>query len=698
MANVVGDIAIQVGADIAPLIRELGRAQGSVSRFGATATQTSGRMRAFTLAGAAMAATVVAAGTAVAALTKRNLDNIDSMSKQARAVGLAVNQYHAMALVANEAGVETDKLSKLIVKMQDSIGSLAQGTTTQVDAFHRLGLSMSDIGGLGADEQFRIIAERIAAIGDPVTRTSTALDIFGKSGAEALTMFQGYGAAVEEAAAFQREFGLAVSDFDAQQIEAANDAMGRLGLATEGLGTALAVALAPSIIAVSEGLAGLISNLTSGSAKLDEMFGSAERAAAVLGTEIYDALASSRGAVNENADAIDGLIYNYDALNTTVNATSGAITDATAALLDGGFDELALKVSGVGDEMQELQSKFSQGEISAGEFEQAMSDAAVEATRLLEEAAAINGVQMGDAINQVGLLRGALATALGVAQSLRVSLPGNSAVPDSAVQFGPGPSTRSGVFLPAASVPGVRPPAAPNDIDFGLPGSGGGGGGGGGGGDTLEARLERMREEFASELEVEAEHFAARQELLDQALASRQLTQDEYNALMEEAQQRHQETMTQIDAWRYGTALDKAGEFFAGMENILAAGGQRMTKAAAIAGAAQALISTYQGAAKELEKGTLGFASAAAVLAKGFAFVTAIKSAGSGSGGGTRGGAGGGGSAQPAGRQQAAAAPLDVRLSGIGAGDLFSGAQIGGLLDRLADEAGDRGYRIMVAA
>jgi hypothetical protein len=675
-------------------VRDLGRAQGSVSRFGANATQTSGRMRAFTLAGAAMAATVVAAGTAVAALTKRNLDNIDSMSKQARAVGLAVNQYQAMALVANEAGVETDKLSKLIVKMQDSIGNLAQGTTTQVDAFQRLGLSMSDIGGLGADEQFRIIAERIAAIGDPATRTSTALDIFGKSGAEALTMFQGYGAAVEEAAAFQREFGLAVSDFDAQQIEAANDAMGRLGLATEGLGTALAVALAPSIIAVSEGLAGLISNLTSGSAKLDEMFGSAERAAAVLGTEIYDALASSRGAVNENADAIDGLIYNYDALNTTVNATSGAITDATAALLDGGFDELALKVSGVGDEMQELQSKFSQGEISAGEFEQAMSDAAVEATRLLEEAAAINGVQMGDAINQVGLLRGALATALGVAQSLRVSLPGNSAVPDSAVQFGPGPSTRSGVFLPDASVPGVRPPAAPNDIDFGLPGSGGGGGGGG---DTLEARLERMREEFASELEVEAEHFAARQELLDEALASRQLTQDEYNALMEEAQQRHQETMTQIDAWRYGTALDKAGEFFAGMENILAAGGQRMTKAAAIAGAAQALISTYQGAAKELEKGTLGFASAAAVLAKGFAFVTAIKSAGSGSSGGTRGGAGGGGSAQPAGGQQATT-PLDVRLSGIGAGDLFSGAQIGGLLDRLADEAGDRGYRIMVAA
>jgi plasmid stabilization system protein ParE len=667
MANVVGDIAIQVGADIAPLVRDLGRAQGSVNRFGATATQTSGRMRAFTLAGAAMAATVVAAGTAVAALTKRNLDNIDSMSKQARAVGLAVNQYQAMALVANEAGVETDKLSKLIVKMQDSIGNLAQGTTTQVDAFQRLGLSMSDIGGLGADEQFRIIAERIAAIGDPATRTSTALDIFGKSGAEALTMFQGYGAAVEEAAAFQREFGLAVSDFDAQQIEAANDAMGRLGAAAGGLGTLLAVELAPAIIFVSESIAAMIGR-----------FAEARR----LAEENTPEQRAFANALTDVGNAAGALVPE---LNQAIGILEAWGNAATAA-----------EIRSIVDEMNALADAARNGTIQADELDRKMRELIDRAGAAFSALSDIDKAQFGGVIAGVNALASRLGVAVNMANQLRASLPGGVSDP-SQLETGPLDTVLSDPFSNNPDAPRTRPISAPNDIDFGLPGSGGGGGGGGGGGDTLEARLERMREEFASELEVEAEHFAARQELLDQALASRQLTQDEYNALMEEAQQRHQETMTQIDAWRYGTALDKAGEFFAGMENILAAGGQRMTKAAAIAGAAQALISTYQGAAKELEKGTLGFASAAAVLAKGFAFVTAIKSAGSGSGGGTRGGAGGGGSAQPAGGQQATA-PLDVRLSGIGAGDLFSGAQIGGLLDRLADEAGDRGYRIMVAA
>ena len=37
MAVVVGDIAISVGADIGPLVRDLSKASGAVSKFGADA-------------------------------------------------------------------------------------------------------------------------------------------------------------------------------------------------------------------------------------------------------------------------------------------------------------------------------------------------------------------------------------------------------------------------------------------------------------------------------------------------------------------------------------------------------------------------------------------------------------------------------------------------------------------------------------
>ncbi|KAB7610134.1 hypothetical protein F9L33_14660 [Amylibacter sp. SFDW26] len=60
--------------------------------------------------------------------------------------------------------------------------------------------------------------------------------------------------------------------------------------------------------------------------------------------------------------------------------------------------------------------------------------------------------------------------------------------------------------------------------------------------------------------------------------------------------------------------------------NALGSTNKKAVKLAQAAAAAHALISTYRGAARELEKGTLGFAKAAAVVAKGAGFVAAIRS------------------------------------------------------------------------
>jgi hypothetical protein len=134
-------------------------------------------------------------------------------------------------------------------------------------------------------------------------------------------------------------------------------------------------------------------------------------------------------------------------------------------------------------------------------------------------------------------------------------------------------------------------------------------------------------------------------------------------------------------------------------EQILNAIGQTNAKALKVAkvfGAAQALVSAYQGAAEALKLPfPANIAAAATVLAKGIGFVNAIRSVNSGGGGGgATGGGGGGPSAQS---QAPAQTPLDVRLTGFGPNDLFTGDMIGGLLDRLSTEAGDRGYRIMTA-
>ena len=82
----VGEIAIVVGADVGPMVRELGKGKGALSDFGNAGSKIGG------ILGSAMgkaALGVGAAATALVALTKASMANVDALSKQARAVGIS---------------------------------------------------------------------------------------------------------------------------------------------------------------------------------------------------------------------------------------------------------------------------------------------------------------------------------------------------------------------------------------------------------------------------------------------------------------------------------------------------------------------------------------------------------------------------------------------------------------------------------
>lgn len=241
-------------------------------------------------------------------------------------------------------------------------------------------------------------------------------------------------------------------------------------------------------------------------------------------------------------------------------------------------------------------------------------------------------------------------------------------------------------------------PGTSNTFDtenFTAPAAVTGDGGGGGGANPIQTQLDALRQQLLTEEQLELESFARRQQTLQQALDQRLVTQEEYARLMEDAQDQHQARMADIDVYRYGTALDKASAFLGDMASALQGGNEEMLKISKAFGAAQALISAWQGAAKALELPfPSNLAAFAKVLATGLGAVNAIKGArpgGTTSGGRTT------VSPSAATAASAPAAPLDVRLTGISAGDLFSGAQLSSLLDRLSAEAGDRGYRLMVA-
>jgi hypothetical protein len=222
----------------------------------------------------------------------------------------------------------------------------------------------------------------------------------------------------------------------------------------------------------------------------------------------------------------------------------------------------------------------------------------------------------------------------------------------------------------------------------------------GGGGKAKKSKTtkewERIRQEFLTEAEIQLEAYERQQEMLKTALNNKLITQEEYQKYMEQSNKKHQETMAGIDAYRYGTGLDQAGQFFGDMANAFAQGGDKMAKAARIFGAAEALVNAWRAYNQTLADPSLPFfakfAAATAVLSAGLGAVQAIKS---GSGSSAAGGASGAAASTASSASGGGEGPLRIMMDPIADDAKFSGKYIKELFTQLQKEAGTRGLEFV---
>lgn len=635
---------------------------------------------------------VSAAAVGLAALTRRSMDNVDALSKQARVAGTSVAAFQAMSLVANEAGVETDTLSKMVVKLQDNIVGLSRGGAAQVEMFKNLGLSMADLSGLSVDQQFERVAAAISGISDPATKTAAALDVFGKAGAAALNMVDGYSEAVANATAFQEQLGIAISDTDAQNIERANDAVGRMWMTFEGLGNTLAANVAPAVEAVANGVVRFVESAMNAQPALEDMMGSAERAKALLGEDLAQTMAQSAEAIDANAQSLAELAVAYEPVTDAAMAASNAIMGTVTTLDAWGYADQAAGLASIAAEMRQLAADFREGKIPADEYQARLDELVARAQDLFSQLSASDTVTFGGVISELGALQKALSAAAGIAAKLRSLISMGQTSSDGMTTGTPLTSGDPNSLLPPNEMSldaSPRPPPAPNNIDAGVVDVAGGGGGGGGGiADKFARRLEIIVDSLKTEREVIEEWYAESAALLQQATDAELAALGGKHEAMERLEEEHQRRLKGIkdmgNGWSVASVLEGGAEVLSAMGSV----SKKALKMAGLFSAAQAFISTYEGAAKELRNGTLGFAAAAAVMAKGFSFVAAINAAASSGGGG-------GAPSASAGRGASAAAapayqPTNVNIAW--AGDMTA-ASMGSLTEKLNKEY-RQGYRL----
>ncbi len=157
--------------------------------------------------------------------------------------GASVEALSSLGFAATQSGAMMEDVETGLKKMSKLLFAAATGNHEATVTLNRLGLSLDNLAKLAPEDQFRLIASRIASIQNPTQRAAMAMQVFGKTGTALLPMIAELGALEARA----RSLGLIMSTEDAQAADKLGDAWGELKAVGKALVFQVGAALAPML-------------------------------------------------------------------------------------------------------------------------------------------------------------------------------------------------------------------------------------------------------------------------------------------------------------------------------------------------------------------------------------------------------------------------------------------------------------------
>ena len=174
----------------------------------------------------------------------------------AEQAGTTVEAFSALGYAARRTGVDTAGLATGIRKMQVTIAAAARGMPQAGNALAYVGASLEQLARMRPEEQFKYLADRIAAIPNPTERAAAAVRLFGRAGTELLPLIMQGSAGIERFEQRARELGLVTSTESAQAALRFSRALADLQAVLKKCVMVIGSALAPD-------LEGLVEKITS---------------------------------------------------------------------------------------------------------------------------------------------------------------------------------------------------------------------------------------------------------------------------------------------------------------------------------------------------------------------------------------------------------------------------------------------------
>jgi hypothetical protein len=172
---------IQIGADTSGFVSGINRAQSAMSGLGSMIQNVVG--------GAAVFSALAAAARGFYGAIQAGDDLVDLNAQ----TGVAIDKLMELQLAFDLNGMKAEQVQPVLAKLQKSISEAASGSVEAAAKFAQMGLKISDLQGLTADEQLAKVGQAISKIENPAQRSAMAMEIFGKQGAKLLAVFSAGG-------------------------------------------------------------------------------------------------------------------------------------------------------------------------------------------------------------------------------------------------------------------------------------------------------------------------------------------------------------------------------------------------------------------------------------------------------------------------------------------------------------------------
>jgi len=236
MANEVRSVSVVFKAFTDKFEQKTAKAGKSVSNF------AGGAVKSLAIAGAGFLAAKATFGNFIDEFQK-----LDQIGKLSDSLNVDPNFLRGLDLAATQTGLSFEEIVKAVEKANVKIGEARLGFGSGAKALKDLGLTAEEFGGLSTEEIFTKIINKISELPDAAQKAAAAQALLGKGGKDLIPLMNAGAGAIENFIKQAEELGGPISREDIARVEAANDAIDKMGRAWDGIVQQLAIELAPVV-------------------------------------------------------------------------------------------------------------------------------------------------------------------------------------------------------------------------------------------------------------------------------------------------------------------------------------------------------------------------------------------------------------------------------------------------------------------